>query len=88
MPLLANLNAASPLPVEMLGDALLSIVRDWWSIPRRMPVRLALELEKANAAILERHRQALENKPGPDRSRGPSPTRKGTPNRRPKGGRR
>jgi hypothetical protein len=42
----------------MLGDALLSVHDDWWTaIRNRQVVGLAVRLEKANAAIIARHKE-------------------------------
>jgi hypothetical protein len=60
MPLIANMNAVSPIPTEMLADALLSIVNDWWMMPARWPCILVCRLEAANAAIIDQHRTAAE----------------------------
>jgi hypothetical protein len=59
LPLIANYNAASPLPTELLGDALLSVQADWYvAISNRQVALLAARLETANAAILERYKEA------------------------------
>jgi hypothetical protein len=73
LPLIANFNAASPLPTELLGDALLSVHDDWWTaIRNRQVVGLAVRLEKANAAIIERYEQEAAAEAAA------RPTRKGT----------
>lgn len=85
--LIADYNSRSQLPTELLGDALLAIVRDWDSLPAAKVVMLTLHVEQRNAAILEADRQRLK---GPTLARGPAPrpTRTGKRKARPKAGRR
>lgn len=85
LPLIANFNAASPLPDEVLGDALLSVQADWYvAIRNRQVVALAIRLEQANVAIIENHR--LQQEAAAEAAA--RPTRKGTRQSRPKAGRR
>lgn len=80
IPLIANMTAVSPLPTENLGDAFLSVLRDWWIMPARFSVDLVIRLESANAAIIAQHKAAAEA--------AATPTRKGHSKRTHEAGRR